>query len=230
MKINDESLKSAYRAHVWSNTPVSRDACPPAERMIKLLRGAGSRKEKAKLIDHISGCRYCAEEFEFLVEARRNEKDLIQDVGRWLGRKDRDRLPPALFSRFSWGLASLLAGFVVAGFFIVKFLVLPAPETYRADSRAMIELLQPVDTRIPRSDLIFRWKALSQTEYYVLEIFDEALAPVWESGKITAIQAAPPREITGMLALGRTYFWLVTAHLAGGEQIHSSLVEFMLKE
>lgn len=230
MKIDDEGLKSVYRAHVRSITPVSREACPPAESMIRLLRGGGSRKHKTRLVDHISRCRYCAEEFEFLVQARRGEKDLIQSVGHWLGRKKRDRLRPPLFSRFSWGLASLLAVFAVVCVLLLKFMILPAPETYRAGSKAMIELLEPVDTRVPRSNLVFRWKPLPDTEFYVLEIFDEALAPVWKSGEITANQAVPPQEISVGLAVGRTHFWLVTAHLSGGEQVHSSLVEFVLRE
>jgi len=231
MKIDDESLKSMYRAHVRSNVPDSRDECPSAERMAGLLRGRASRKESTRLVDHISRCHYCAREFEFLVEARRSEKDLIQGVDQWLGRKERGGLRPPLFSRLSWGLASMAAGIVLVGlFFFLKFLIFPAPEAYRADSQAIIELLEPIEVRISRSSLTFRWRPLPDAEYYVLEIFDEALAPVWESEKITVSQAAPPREISATLTSGRTYFWLVTAHFPEGEKIHSSLVEFVLRE
>jgi len=230
MVIDDESLKSIYQAYVRENTPASRGECPSAESMIRMLSGRGSRKEKTRLVDHISRCRYCAEEFEFLVEARRSEKDLIHGVDQWLVQKKRDRLRPILFSHFSWRLVSLVVAFFVVGVLLLKFLILPTPETYRADSQAMIELLQPVDTRVPRSSLVFRWKPLPNTEYYVLEVFDETLAPVWESGEITVSQAVPPREVSGKLAAGRAYFWLLTAHLKSGEKIHSSLVEFVLKE
>ncbi len=230
MKIDNQGLKTLFRANVHSNNPVSREQCPSAERLVGLLGGRASRRESTRLVDHISRCRFCAEELEFLVEARRSEKGLIQDIGQWLDRKERDSLRPPLFSRFSWGLASLLAVFAVVCVLLLRFIILPAPETYRADSQTKIELLEPVDIRVPRSNLVFRWRPLPNTEYYVLEIFDEALAPVWESGKIAANQAAPPREISGKLAAGRTYSWLVTAHLPNGDQIHSSLVGFVLRE
>jgi hypothetical protein len=230
MVVDDEGLKSIYRAYVHSNTPASREKCPPTECMIRLLRGRGSKREKTRLVDHISRCGYCAEEFEFLVEARRSENELIQGVGRWLGRKERERLRPPLFSRFSWGLASLVAAFAVAGVLLLKFVILPVPETYRADSHATIELLEPVDIRVSRPNLVFRWRTLPAAEYYVLGIFDETLAPVWESARLTADQAALPREIIRKLGAGKTYFWLVTAHLPGREQVHSSLAEFILRE
>jgi hypothetical protein len=83
-----------------------------------------------------------------------------------------------------------------------------------------------VRERIPRSNLIFRWEKVNHSKFYILELFDQALAPVWKSDSITAESAALPGELAGTLEVNRPYFWTVTAYLTNGEKISSRLEKF----
>ncbi len=60
-------------------------------------------------------------------------------------------------------------------------------------------------------------------------LFDQALAPVWESGLTPANSVRLPPEVAGRLRAG-SYFWMVTATLAGGQEVPSRLEEFTLRE
>ncbi|MEW5900402.1 MAG: hypothetical protein AB1715_02955 [Acidobacteriota bacterium] len=227
MKIDDQSIKALYQDYVRCQKPVSRENCPPVDLLVKTLRSGSSRKKAARIVDHISRCHDCAEEWKFLVEIVRNEKEFIREVEQWGGERQKTGELRPLFSRFSWGLASLLAGFIIVGILVLKFLVPPAQDKYRASSFPGIELLQPARASVSVSSLVFRWKPVQNREYYTLEIFDEALVPLWKSEPILESFASPPEELRLKLAAGKSYFWMVTAVLPGGERFHSSLREFV---
>jgi hypothetical protein len=108
--------------------------------------------------------------------------------------------------------------------------LLKKPEVYRSEYSAQVKLLQPVNEKISRPSLIFRWKNVERSEYYVLELFDKTLAPIWESEKIETNELALPGEIAESLAVNETYFWMVSASLPGGEKISSRLEEFIIKK
>ena len=244
MKIDSANLKALYQAYVRSKTPSSLKGCPSPKKMIRLLRSKSSAKEATEIVDHISRCSFCFYEFEFLLEVLRREKDFIQEVEQILpSRETREGQKGnrqtifgsrmgrrSFFSRFSWRTAFFLAGFVLVGFFVSKFVIFRAPEKYRTGSLARVELLQPVEEKISKSSLVFKWEDVKNSEYYILELFDQALSPVWKSEKIARDSAVLPEELARSLDISRSYFWMVTAHLSNGETIASRLEEFALKE
>ncbi len=224
--------------------PSSGKGCPSPKKMIRLLRSRSSEREATKLVDHISHCRSCAGEFRFLLEALRHEEKLIDDLGQWLSSKNPagvqegerlrrfdpgiDRRPS--FLRFSRSTAFLLTGFVLVGLLVAGLLIFRAPEKYRAGTGSAVELLNPVDEQISTSGLVFRWKKTRNSEYYVLELFDKALSPVWKSERISDNYAVLPRAVAEKLEINGSYFWMITARRTDGEDITSRLEEFTVKK
>ena len=78
MKIKNRDLKLFYSAYLIDSTPVSRKDCPPKKDIIDLLRAKLPRKMRLKLIDHVSKCFHCYEEFQSIVEIQREEVKLIE--------------------------------------------------------------------------------------------------------------------------------------------------------
>jgi hypothetical protein len=244
MRIDSDGLKALYQAHVRSQTPSSLKDCPSPKKMMRLLRSKSSAKQATQIVDHISRCSSCFCEFEFLVDVLRKEKEFIQEVEQLVqsrearaGRRPDQRKILGLrlgwrplFSGLSWRTALVLAGFVLVGFLVSKLVLFRAPEKFRTATSAGFELLQPVEKRIPRSSLVFRWEGVKDSEYYILELFDQALAPVWKSGKISENSAVPPEGLVKTLEADRPYFWMVTAYKTSGEKITSRLEEFFLIE
>jgi hypothetical protein len=228
MKIDSDGLKALYKDYVRSRTPATREGCPGPEQLLRMLRGEGQEAEKTRVVDHVSQCGECARELDFLLEAVRAETTIIQDLERQEARASAARRRPFYF-RFSWGLASLLVAAAAAGFFFWKTVISPSPETYRATSPSKMELIGPRQVQPDASSLVFRWKPVKDADFYIVEVFDEALTPLWKSDEVPQSQAIPSAGLKAKLAPGRTYFWMVTAHFPEKETTASPLQEFRLK-
>jgi hypothetical protein len=243
MEIEEQRLKEIYQAGVRSDTPASREYCPSPEMMLKLLRSRLSGRKAAKVIDHVSGCGYCAGEFEFLLGTIRQEKLFIEQAGQSLVSARPNRIKAsapqegkALFGRWrlairrlSWSSVSLLAGLAVVSLGVVAFLVFRSPGTYRSGAGTGVRLIQPVEREVSGSPLVFRWKAVAESEYYTLELFDKALDSIWKTDEIRANEIVLPEETVRKLAPNSVFFWMVTAHLPEGEQRSSRLEKFTYK-
>ena len=244
MKIDSNELKAQYQAYVESQKPISRKECPSTKKLLRLLRSRSSEKQATKIVDHISHCSYCAREFKFLVEVIRNENVLLQDIEQLLSSRqanesqknddlktyDSRMARRYFFSRFSWRTALLITSFIIVGFIISSRILFRTDEKYRTDHIAGVELLQPVDEKISKTSLMFEWKDVKSSQYYILELFDKALVPIWKSDKIFKNSAVLPPELATKLQINSSYFWMITALISNGEQIKSRMAEFVIKE
>jgi len=230
MKTDPDRFKALYGAQLGLQKPASRRDCPSPKRMIGLLTSQCSAREGLKLVDHISLCSDCAGEFGFLTEALRSERVLAGDIENWLGsgQKAEPRQPHLL--RYSWGVASLLAAFFIVGFIVLRLVILRSPERYRAASEARVALLEPVEQKVSRQSLVFRWQPVPGVEHYVVEVFDEALSPVWKSPPLLETRIVPPDPVARGLVPRKSYFWLVSAYFSGGDKWLSPLEEFTPKD
>jgi len=243
MRIDTDRLKALYRDYVRQRTPASLDGCPAPERLLQLLRSRSSDGEVTELVDHISRCRFCFSEFGFVLDVLRQEKEFVRELensrsidGKPGPRKGLRRRVyewrlnwRLLAPRFAWHAALILVGVVLTGFMITKFLDLRPGEAYRGPADG-VELLEPLRGRVSGTDLVFRWKKTAAAEYYILELFDQTLAPVWKSDRITQESAALPRELGAALEVERSYFWEVMAYLRDGQTRSSRMERFTLKE
>jgi len=93
---------------------------------------------------------------------------------------------------------------------------------------AGINLLYPVTTHTKSEKLIFQWKRQPESGYYVLELFDEALLPLWTSQKADALQAQLPDDVYSNLKIGKSYFWMVTGFSEDLKIDESPLTRFIL--
>jgi len=231
MKINSKDLKRIYRDFIMEKTPLSRKNCPPQENLIKFSKSKFSKKQKSKIIDHITQCSYCVQEFEFILQILKDEKNLIEEIGKVL-RTEREPLTTRGKKRMflpilSWKYVSLFVGAIIIIFTVIIFTNLEKRE-YRGINLKQIYLIEPVNKKYSKSSLIFKWDSVKSSEYYILELFDQTLYPVWKSQKIFKTQVVLPLEIVTQLKENKTYFWMVTAFLHQGEKIESLLEKFTL--
>jgi len=231
MKISFKDLKRIYRDFIMEKTPLSRKDCPPQEDLIKFSRSKLSEKQKSKIIDHITQCSYCVQEFKFILQILKDEKNLIEEIGKVLRAKGDPlitrRNKKIFFPILSWKYVSLFIGAIIIIFTVIIFTNLEKRE-YRGPNLRQIYLIEPVNKKYSKSSLIFKWDSVKSSEYYVLELFDQTLYPVWKSQRIFKTQVALPREIANRLKENKTYFWMVTAFLHQGGKIESRLEKFTL--
>jgi len=243
MPIDNASLKALYQARPGGAGLSSRKGCPPPERLLGVLRSELSSRRATKVIDHLSRCGACSGEFGFLAEAPRSEAALLRDLEPGLpgrrpeasaGPDDLSRSRPgtegrSLFSRLSWRVVPVGAVLALALVLVSTRLSFRSRETYRADGAARVELLRPAGD-VHRQSLMFRWTLIPGRDRYVLRLFDQELAPVWQSGRLVEGSFRLPPEAAGKLESGRPYFWMITAGGADGLEIKSTLTEFSVRD
>jgi len=247
MKINRQDLKFLYSAHLIEKTPLSRKNCPPTKEIINLLRSKLSKKRKLKIIDHMTECYFCYKEFQAILEILREEnklvgasdelaikdEDIYQNKNGVLKDSSRQRKKSfPFFPRLSWKSIPVFLGLILIITTLSIFIIFlnKGQKNYRSEYYPSIRLLDPIGEKIQKSLLKFRWIEIEESEYYIIEIFDETLLSIWRSNKIYNNYFSLPEEIADKLSKSKRYFWMLTAYFPDGRKIESSIEHFILSD
>ena len=133
----------------------------------------------------------------------------------------------------AWRFAAACAGLVVVGLGLAVLVTrdrgLPvAPETTRGDQGLEIRLLKPLDNVKRRSGLEFAWTASIPLADYRIDLYDEALSPLWRSPSLSESRGALPVEILNALQEGKIYVWMASGRLPSGRRVESRFGTFRL--
>jgi len=244
IKIRNKELRNLYKAYIMENAPPSRKNCPPVKKIINSFESKIHEKQKTKIINHIANCFYCSQEFEFILETLRYEKRLNKEIYNILEfRSDRTyikkriekyishlkKIQKIFFPKFIWRYALLLLGIVIITSSIIIFQVSEKRE-YRGTNLQKINLIEPINGKYSKFFLPFKWNEYNDSYYYILELFDETLFPIWKSDKILSNHIVLPYKIAKKLGKNKTYYWMITAFLLDGEKIESDIKEFTVKD
>jgi hypothetical protein len=246
MKITHDDLKRAYKSHIQRRIPPSREACPSAECIFSIFDKAVSPADKERIIDHITGCRYCLQEFELFLDFHRQEEKAIGDIADYIQRQRIGSAAPDEEARISgvlsssnikvrplwrWAAASLLAvGIMVLSIIGIRSFFKTPQDAERGRLPGQIRLISPVHGEKIKMPLIFRWEGTARAEYYHLEIFDSSLLPLWKSPPVEELQYELPSEAVDIIKKNDVCFWMITAWLIDGTKRESLLQEFAIKE
>jgi hypothetical protein len=250
MKINTRELRSLYQEEIRGEIPDSRSACPLPRQVAALFGTTLSRRKRMKIMHHIVHCGPCLEELESWYRLFQHRERMIESLCSLVARRNNvsdgkqvddskaTHVPhPPGMSTFRlhrvWSYA-LLATLIIFSLFLVfgtKFLPKNSRQTpYRASLSRKLELVHPSPGKsVSRELLFFQWKPMARADSYILEIYNEALAPVWKSPELVQTRIAVPACVRDRWPAPRLYFWLVTAVLADGQRIESDIGFFYLK-
>jgi hypothetical protein len=171
----------------------------------------------------------------------RKQSTLITEIGEQVASaqasqiiRARGQVKRRLFSRPKWRYSFMLGGFIIfisMIFIVLKFIPLKAPTiNHRGEIRPRVILIAPLKARAVNIPLIFKWQPFKNSQYYVLEIFDETLVAVWKSPEIPANQLILPEDISTRLLKHRIYYWLVTSQTSEGKRVESDMGQFRLTD
>lgn len=242
MKINNKDLQFIYKDHIIEEAPLLQKVCPNPKELIKFFRAKLSKRRVDKILDHITNCPYCAKEVESILLILREEKKLIEETGK-IVQFETDRavlgktfnniyvskiksIKTVLLSRM-WKYAFILFGVTI---FLSIFIIFKSSEKidFRGEGPYNLRLIEPKESQSSRIPLLFKWNKVRDSDYYVLELFDETLYPVWKSNNILENRIFLPKEIAKNTKKNRIYFWMVTAFLPDGKKVESNMGEFKL--
>jgi hypothetical protein len=247
MKITFDDLKRAYTSHIHRHIPSSREGCPPAENIFSVFDKSTSPADKEKIIDHVTGCSFCLQEFELMQGFVREEEKEVRDIASYLRTKDGSTRIPGKRSkileillgskvqaRALWRLAaaSLFVIIIITGLFLIgtKTFFRTSEDRERGRLPRQVHLISPIRGQKIETPLLFRWEETPNAEYYQLEIFDESLLPIWKGSRIEGVYFELPPQAADLIKQNTVYFWTITAWLIDGTKRESPLEEFTLRE
>lgn len=244
MKITHEDLKKAYKSHVQSCVPQSREDCPSVETILQIFEKSFPSMKKEEVIDHIVKCAHCFQEFEYFLSFIRDETEMAQEVAVFLKGKKGKKIPKpekrhkgAMIFRLpfhnlpAWKRAAVsMAVLIIAGLslILIKPGLRPPAEGERGEAQGQVKLLYPVQGQSITLPLLFRWQELKKVESYELEVFDSSLQLLWRSPRLRDHFYELPREVAEKVDQYKVYFWMVTAFLPDGIKKESALERFIL--
>ena len=251
MKISTHDLRRLYRASIADKIPPSRKRCPAPAQIIGLFDGSLSKRRKIRLVEHLTRCGSCFQEFDSLRLIYHQQDTMIDDLTAWAARREkrkgqghiedarggygpakhggpRGRIRPRPWA-YALGLAAFALCLVLA---VDHWSVLRDifGKKYRAVAAPKIELVHPPSANsVLRQALFFQWNPFPRGQRYFVELFDQELKPVWKSQDSTTTIILLPPEIAERLHLAQPYYWLVTGILADDKKAESDVGVFFLK-
>lgn len=242
MKKNNKDLQLFYKDHAMEQVPLSQKACPNAKELVNFFRAKLSKKRVDKIVDHITNCRCCAQEFECILSISREEKKFVEEIGKIVQfetdgaalKKRFDKIHMTkkkfikpIFLKLMWKYAFIFFGVAI---FLSVFIIFKSTEKieYRGENPYKLYLIEPKDSQYAKLPLLFKWNKVKDSNYYVLELFDETLYPVWKSDNIFENNIFLPKEIANNMIKNKVYFWMVTACLFDGKKVESEMGQFKL--
>jgi len=235
MKIDNEGLQRIYQAYVAGKGRESRESCPSPDCLRRSFDSISSQAEKDAIVDHLSQCHSCAQEFDFLRQLSDRERELAKTLENIRGSQHRGRfilrkVLSAVFPRFEkrYAIVLLLGIGMIAGVLMLRHGL--GHNNGRGKTPPPLWLIQPLG-RVPgASPLIFKWEPLPEPATYVIDLYDEALNQIWEGPKLMVSASALPASAMRTLARNKTYYWTVTAYDQNGNKRESELRPFFLAD
>jgi len=240
MNITHKELCDLYREYLGKQIPISRRKCPATKDLLNFFNSRTRERRKTKVVDHLSRCMYCAYEFSLLIEIKRGTNHLEQEIYHWM-KTQRLREPKRfVFVQKPVFLRAILRYVVLgAGIFVLSVgfgtlfqkkasLTFRVPNV-RENRWARIQVLAPGEGIIPKSRLVFKWKTQGSVDHYILELFDDALFPIFRSPEIKVTFYSIPKDLAIRLSL-KKYFWMISGFTVNEKVIESRLHQFFLTE
>jgi hypothetical protein len=233
-----EEWVKLYRKYLEERGPIIGDECPAIGEISSFFRRPPSRRQKYRLLRHIMYCDPCRNEFEWMNELHHRINRVGEDIialdldhasrRRFLDASACRRIPAK--RKLVWaglGAAAIVCGVLVLG---------PArrypPErtaVYRNSGQLQIQNAFPtLRAVVPRNDLYFSWESPLHSEFYIVELFDPAMALLWRSPQSSENKIRLPDKVLRSLENGQNYFWCVSGMGNDNVVIESPMFSFQL--
>lgn len=230
MKYDDDQLKAAFQAAAAIQRPRNRQDCPSPESLARSFTARAPKRIKRQIIDHVSKCSYCKEEFAFYHELQKIHKEILgeyegaanEEVIGALLKDSRPRIQPLLNYAFLC-LGILIISTVVMLLFTNKNI----SESERSITSTVI-LDYPLSSHHMTEILNFRWKGFPSAQYYVLELFNDSLEFLWTSPPVQDLHIRLPLEMSDEIRPGRVFYWMITAYIGSSKIGESKLMRFVI--
>lgn len=232
MILKDDDLKRLYQEYIRDRTSDDRKECPGPVIFVEIATPGARISNRRKLLNHISQCSKCSGELRFILDINEESKALSSRLtptrkSCFLSRF-RSLMPAhsPLFFRFAFAFFGIVMT-IISLFLIVQR---QDPQIGFRSVKPSVVLQSPINIHSSSTPLLFEWQDLPKAEYYLLELYDEELLPVWSSPSLPDCRLLLPNDVVRRLSIDKPYYWMVTAFSNNEKIADSDLVHFVLRD
>ncbi len=220
MTIDKSDLKDVYRSYLGAHQQNKRHNCPSSKDIAASFESSAPIRLKKKIVDHLSECALCYEEFLLLLKHQEVHWEDPQ-----LSRQ-RNVLRKGPWYGPSWqGIAVIVSlTFILTTFFLIKHT--DNPPTRQVEMTG-VSLITPEKDSILSMPFLFKWQSKGDNDYFILNLYEETLKPIWTSMDIKKNFVSLPTEVVTKLVPGRFYYWMITSYFRGEVSGESKLGRFL---
>lgn len=214
MNQDDQELAHLRAAFATPDLAPDPQSCPSPETIWSAVRGELPPQQLREVLDHVSGCAACAEDWRLAAELNRQQAaEAATAPGKVIAGRFGQWRPLAVAAAIA---AGLLIGVTVyrAGD------VGPQEPTYREAERphAGIRSLLPAGQALPRQSPVLRWSPLPDVASYDVQVSTEDLRPVAAAKGQTVAEYRIPESALAGLPPGAQLLWQVDAVRVDGSR------------
>lgn len=225
--------------------------CPTDGALIALFMNEVALPKKEKLLGHLASCKRCTLRFDVLRQAKRELQPCVDTFADAFGADEgasllrsvarqkilafdpgSSRVPSRhgpfgmlLGLRFATGLIALLVVSIAGGYILLTRL--ERHSELRSPS-VRLTLLAPVGT-LSAPPRILRWTPVLNAEDYAVDLIDDSLRRIHQSGTFIINEIEIPPDVRSKLVKGRTYVWSVSARDADNNVLTSRSASFTIE-
>jgi hypothetical protein len=248
-RLDDKQLRDLYDRILEARAAGGRASCASPERMLAVVRRAGSEEDRLSTLDHVMSCGDCAREFELVraieevgtdpvaserAAARRvapdattteqtpSEREPVRLAAvepRSPARRAAIPAPSASWRRYA--TFALAASLLLAvGVGVMRRVGVPGNGDVTRGESAVTLLAPPTDVRSDAGAIGFVWRPVAGAVRYELEVVDSAGGVTFSA---TTADTTATLADTRRLTPGTAYRWWVRALDAAGAQRASDM-------
>jgi len=228
MILSDEKLKHYYHSYLTEKALQDRRACPSLNKLLSILKKHVRTRTKLKVIDHATSCPFCARELELILGLDKCYGDMMKQFQSTPELSIPHSYPTRIFGHLlPLRLTLLITGIIITISALFFVLHNGSPHEQTRAIRSAINLIHPIHTHIAAQPLVFQWKGMNGAELYMLELYDQALLPIWKSPGSSLTYVMIPDTVALLIKQDQTYHWMVTAYAHGEKIAESEMASFI---
>ena len=232
MTINKDEVRLIYKGILFDKKPSDRKNCPSIKNIIRLYRGE-YLFNKNNVLSHLENCFYCAQEVQLISSIVSEEKKLLDNLPSSKSENIKNSIftnlffkSHYLFSKYKTVSIGFIIFLIVSLFFLYKYPINTHLRSFNSNPNIIIESHK---IKITNYSIELNWKEINNSKYYIVDVFDNGLAPFWKSTEIYDTYISLPIEVINSMQKGNAYYYIITCYLTDGRHIESQIEKFILK-